>query len=112
LVTPSIDGVRAATTSTPTSAASTSLFVTSYSKIGIQNKIQSIKVDLKDDKVRKEVMQEFERYKVHFKSKIRIRMTKLTLRKTSFAANALEMSHKDFSASNNFSVTASVNCFG
>jgi hypothetical protein len=84
------------------------LFVTSYSKIGIQNKIQSIKVDLKDDKVRKEVMQEFERYKVHFKSKIRIRMTKLTLRKTSFAANALEMSHKDFSASNNFSVTASV----
>ncbi|MFN9978433.1 MAG: hypothetical protein ACK53Y_00895, partial [bacterium] len=53
-------------------------------------------------------MQEFERYKVHFKSKIRIRMTKLTLRKTSFAANALEMSHKDFSASNNFSVTASV----
>jgi hypothetical protein len=109
LVTPSIDGLRAATTSNPTSAASTSLFVTSYSKIRIQNRIQSIKVDLKDNKVRKEVMQEFERYKVYFKSKIRIRMTKLTLTKTSFAAfNALAMSHKDFSASNNFSVTASV----
>jgi len=109
LVTPSIDGLPAATTSNPTSAASTSSFLTSHSKIRIQNRIQSIKVDLKDDKVRKKVMQEFERYKVYFKSKVRIRMTKLTLTKTSFAAfNALAMSYKDFSASNNSSVTASI----
>ena len=60
LVTASIDGLRAATTSNPTSAASTSLFVTSYSKIRIQNRIQSIKVDLKQDKVRQQLMQDFE----------------------------------------------------
>ena len=108
MVTPSIDGLRAATTSNPTSAASTSLFVTSYSKIRIQNRIQSIKVDLKEDKVRKKVMQEFERYKVYFKSKVRIRMTKLTLTKTREDGSIGTSSAGAETASNTSSVTASV----
>jgi hypothetical protein len=47
-------------------------------------------VDLKEDKVREKVMQEFERYKVNFKSKVRIRMTKLTLTKTREDGSILE----------------------
>jgi hypothetical protein len=84
------------------------LFVTSYSKIRIQNRIQSIKVDLKEDKVRKKVMQEFERYKVYFKSKVRIRMTKLTLTKTREDGSIGTSSAGAETASNTSSVTASV----
>jgi len=39
-------------------------------------------VDLKEDKVREKVMQEFECYKLYFKSKVRIRMKKLTSTRT------------------------------
>jgi len=60
------------------SAVFTSSFHTSYNKKRIHKKIQSIKVDLKQGKVREKVMQDFERYKTHFKSKIRIRMKKGT----------------------------------
>jgi hypothetical protein len=52
LVTASINGLRAATTSKSISASFTSSFLTSYNKKRIHNRIQSIKVDLKQDKVR------------------------------------------------------------
>jgi len=65
-------------------------------------------VDLKEDKVRKKVMQEFERYKVYFKSKVRIRMTKLTLTKTREDGSIGTSSAGAETASNTSSVTASV----
>jgi len=48
----------------------------------IQNRIQSIKVDLKQEKVTKQLIQDFEHYKTHFKFKVRIRMKNFILTKT------------------------------